>query len=101
MKYICIYSIYYIIQLLSKNSTLSYGCDHNGLWQAYIMTLTVYQFNIEILDASCKIYIEYLYASEMSHFFPKLLRMIEKLSSITFCSILDGKFGYVTQNLHK
>ena len=51
---------YYIIQFFSKNSTLSDGCDHNAIWSAYIMTLTVYRCNIEILDASSKIYIEYL-----------------------------------------
>ena len=59
-------------------------------------------FNIEILDASSKIYIEYLYASEIPHTSSlNLLPMIEKLSSITIYSILDGKFGYITQNLHK
>ena len=30
----------------------------------------------------------------------KILHMIVKLSSITFYSILDGKFGIGTQNLH-
>ena len=43
MKYVYVYIVYhYIIQLFSKNLTLSYGCDHNAVWKAYIMTLNEY-----------------------------------------------------------
>ena len=55
------------------------------------MTCTVYRFYIEILDASSEIYMKYLL---------KLLPMLVKLSSISFCIILDQKFGIGTQNLH-
>ena len=68
--YIYIYILYYyIIQLLSKNSTLSYGygSDHNAVWQAYIMTLPVYRFYIEVFDASSQIYNKYIYTSEIPH----------------------------------
>ena len=50
---------------------------------------------------SSKIYSKYLHTSENSaHFSLKLLPMIVELCSITFYSILDGKFWIGTQNLH-